>query len=147
MHRPEKISGPAALVLALSATVIDERITCVLGKDVAIWSITAEQPHNDIMKCRADLSELRRLVRAMLNDIKAAHGEHAVIHVFPALPVSAAVEVGRVWMPQADLPLVIYDQNRAWNGFGRTIQIGGEDKAESEATNPAVNTDIASVGV
>jgi hypothetical protein len=109
VRRPEKALGPVALVLALSATVVDERITCVLGKDAAIWSITAEQPHNDIMQGRADLSEFRRLVRAMLNDIKAAHGEQAVIHVFLALPVSAAVEVGRVWMPKADLPLVIYD--------------------------------------
>ena len=72
VRRPEKALGPAALVLALSATVIDERITSVLGEDVAIWSITAEQPHNDIMQCRSDLGEFRRLVRAMLNDIKAA---------------------------------------------------------------------------
>jgi hypothetical protein len=136
VRRPEKASGPAALVLALSATVGDERITCVLGEDAAIWSITAEHPHNDIMQWRADLGEFRRLVRAMLNDIKAAHGEHTVIYVFPVLPNSAAVEVGRVWMPKADLPLVIYDQNRTLDGFVRTIQIGGDGQRGSEAGTP-----------
>jgi hypothetical protein len=144
VRKPEKASGPAALVLALSATVVDERITCVLGEDATIWSITAEQPHNDIMQCRADLGEFRRLVRAMLNDIKAAHGEHTVIHVFPVLPVSAAVELGRVWMPKADLPLVIYDQNRTLHGFVRTIQIGGNSQHENDAGAPVVYTDVAS---
>ena len=144
VRRPEKVSGPAALVLALSATVIDERITSVLGEDAAIWSITAEQPHNDIMKCRDDLAEFRRLVRAMLNDIKAAHGEHTAIHVFPVLPVSTAVEVGRVWMPKADLPLVIYDQNTTLQRFGRAIQIGRDDQCESKGSAPVVHTDLAS---
>ena len=146
VRRPEKTSGPAALVLALSATVVDERITSVLGEDAGIWSITAEQPHNDIMQCRADLGEFRRLVRVTLNDIKAAHGEHTVIHVFPVLPVSAAVEVGRVWMPKADLPLVIYDQNRTWHGFVRTIQIGGNDQHEGKASAPMGHTDMVAGG-
>jgi hypothetical protein len=48
------------------------------------------------------------------------------LHIFPALPVSAAVDVGRVWMPKADLPLIIYDQNRKLNGFIRTFAIGDQ---------------------
>jgi hypothetical protein len=76
------------------------------------------------MKRPTDLAEFRRLVRSTFNAIKTQHGEHAVINVFPALPVSAAVEVGRIWMPKADLPLVIYDQNRSLEGFVRTLSIG-----------------------
>jgi len=38
--------------------------------------------------------------------------------------VSTAVEVGRIWMPKADLPLVIYDQNRALGGLAKTFEIG-----------------------
>jgi hypothetical protein len=117
--------GPrsVALVLALSATVTDERIFVALGPDTAIWAIEAERPHNDIMKRAADLAEFRRLLRSAFNAIKAVHGEQATIHIFPALPVSAAVEVGRVWMPKADLPLIIYDQNRKLNGFIRTFAV------------------------
>lgn len=119
VHGPGKV----ALVLAVSATVNDDRVTEVLGADAAIWSIEAANPHNDIMRHRGDLAEFRRLMRSVLNDIKSTHGESADIHLFPALPVSAAVEVGRVWMPKADLPFTIYDQSRG-RGFVQTLSIG-----------------------
>jgi SMODS-associated and fused to various effectors sensor domain len=112
-----------ALKLALSATVTDDRIRAALGDDVAIWALTAENPHNDIMRRSEDLAEFKRRLRRLLDRIKATHGEDAVINVFPALPNSAAVEVGRLWMPKADLPLHIYDQNRAAGGFISTLRI------------------------
>ncbi|BAU38749.1 hypothetical protein APT_01667 [Acetobacter pasteurianus NBRC 101655] len=70
-----------------------------------------------------DLIEFKHQLRRLLDRIKAVHGENAVINVFPALPNSAAVEVGRVWMPKADLPMQIYDQNRAVGGFIPTLKI------------------------
>lgn len=118
--------GPIALKLALSATVIDERIIAVLGKDVAIWSLTAKEPHNDILRRPDDQAAFKRQLRRLFDRIKAAHGEGATINVFPALPNSAAVEVGRVWMPKADLPMRIYDQNRTVGGFIPTLTIGPE---------------------
>jgi hypothetical protein len=123
VRKADRGGGLVALVLAVSATVTDERIFVALGPETAIWAIEADRPHNDIMKRSADLAEFRRLLRFTFNAIKAAHGEQATIHIFPALPVSAAVEVGRVWMPKADLPLVIYDQNRKLNGFTRALDI------------------------
>ena len=133
VREPSKTEGPVAFVLALSATVTDERITAALGDGAAIWSVEAEAPHNDIMKRPTDLMQFRVLLRSMFDRIKARHGEQAVINVFPALPVSAAVEVGRVWMPKADLPLVIYDQNRRLNGFSRALSIGVEEPNEIAA--------------
>ena len=135
VRHPESTPGPVALVLALSGTVKDRRIVDVLGHDARIWAIEAQEPHNDALKRREDLTQFRRLVRSMLNQIKAAHGEREVIHVFPALPVSAAIEVGRVWMPKADLPLVVYDQNRALGGFGRALEIGDSGPAAPTSVN------------
>lgn len=124
----QEYSGPAtasvALKLALSATVKDDRIRAVLGGDTAIWSLTAENPHNDIMRRPDDLAEFKRQLRRLFDLIKAVHGEQATINVFPALPNSAAVEVGRVLMPKADLPLYVYDQNRSVGGFIPTLRIG-----------------------
>lgn len=131
VREPQRTEGAVALVLALSATITDDRIKQALGADAAIWSIEAESPHNDIMKRPADLAEFRHLVRSTFNQIKARHGERAVINVFPAMPVSTAVEVGRVWMPKADLPLVIYDQNRTLEGFVRAFAIGIENLSEA----------------
>lgn len=123
VRRPTAANGPPALILGLSASIVDERVTSVLGSYAAIWSITAEKPHNDIMRRKGDLRRFRELIRSMLNEIKSAHGEAATIAVFPALPVSAAIEVGRVWMPKADLPLLIYDQQRAMGGFVPAVRI------------------------
>ncbi len=123
------VARPVALVLALSATIVDDRVTRVLGDDTAIWSISAESPHNDIMKRASDLAEFRRIVRSLFNEIKARHGETTTINVFPALPVSAAIEFGRVWMPKADLPIVVYDQNRRVDGFVQALEISARQPA------------------
>jgi hypothetical protein len=108
--RPTTAKGTVALKLAISATISDDRIRAVLGDDVSIWSIAAKAPGNDVMRYRDDLTEFRRQMRALYNEIKAQHGEAATIHAFPAVPVSIAVELGRVRMPKADLPLLVYDQ-------------------------------------
>lgn len=127
-YKMNKYSGnrdvPVALKLALSATVNDDRITSVLGKDTAIWSLTCDQPGNDIMRRKDDLSTYKQLLRALFNQIKAYHGEGVLLHVFPIVPASAAVETGRVWMPKADLSMKLYDQNRTAQAFVPTISIG-----------------------
>jgi hypothetical protein len=102
--------APVALKLALSATVNDDRIISVLGKETAISSITCEQPGNDIMRRKDDLAVYKKLLRNLFNKIKAHQGK--LVHVFRAVPASAAVETGRVWMPKADLAMKIYDRWR-----------------------------------
>jgi hypothetical protein len=84
----------------------------VLGADAAIWSLCADQPHNDILRRADDQATFRQELRRLYDRIKARHGGGILLHVFSALPASLAVEVGRVWMPKADLPLRLYDNNR-----------------------------------
>lgn len=112
-----------ALILGLSAEVVPERIHAVLGREVAIWSIHHDEPHNDFLKARSQLQEFRRVMRKTFGQIKTTHGEDATLHVFPAVPLSAAVEIGRVWQPKADLPFIVYDQNRNAGGFVPAITI------------------------
>ena len=122
VERPAKTAKTVALKLGISATVNDDRIVAVLGEEVAIWSVTAAAPHNDGMRHEADLGAFRRLMRRLYDEIKAKNGEDAIIHVFPAVPVSVAVELGRVRMPKSDLPLVIYD-NMLGKGFVPRLEI------------------------
>ncbi|WP_376743889.1 SAVED domain-containing protein [Ensifer canadensis] len=123
VEAPTEVHSTVALILGVSATISKARINAVLGHDVSIWSITAISPHNDIMRNAGDLSRFRQELRLLFDRIKSVHGEGATINVFPALPVSAAVEVGRVWMPKADLPLNIFDQNRRIGGFALALGI------------------------
>ena len=121
--QPKEVSAKIALVFSLSASINDERITSVLGKDCSIWRITIDKPNNDFMKFKNHLSQFRIVCREILDKIKAIHGEENDINVFPAMLPSTAIEFGRVWYPKADLPLVIYDQNRKLGGFSKAIKI------------------------
>ena len=47
----------------------------------------------------------------MHHDIRATHGPDCTVHLFPALPNSLAVEVGRVLLPKADPAIRVYDRN------------------------------------
>ena len=67
-------TGAIALKLAVSATVTDDRITAVLGEDAAIWSLTANAPHNDIVRAPEDQAAFRTALRGLFDRIKARHG-------------------------------------------------------------------------
>lgn len=122
IKEPVRKDGPPALVFSLSASINDERIeACVPG--ASIWKLTSPAPNNDFLKGRGQASLFRQNARQLLNRIKVMHGEHATLHVFPAMPVALAVEFGRIIMPKADLNLEIYDQNRPLGGFAPALAI------------------------
>jgi hypothetical protein len=123
LRRPKSIKGPAALVFEVSAKVGSDRIQRVLGKKASIWSIGVQAPHNDVVKSRRQVAEFRSIVRTALGEIKTAHGQRETLHIFPAMPVSLAVEAGRVRMPKADMPWVVYDQVDPRSDFVRALTI------------------------
>jgi len=122
IEEPAQISGAPALVLSLSATITDERIRAVLT-DPTIWRVTVPSPNNDFLKSKEQDREFRAQLRPLMDRIKLRHGEKAVIHVFPTMPVALAVDLGRIIMPKADLPLRIYDENKAGGGFVYALEL------------------------
>lgn len=123
IKRPEQIHEKVALNLSLSGTIADSRITSVLGDEVSVWNMTIKVPDNDFLKNKNQLRKFRETFRKLMDLIKKIHGHNNILHVFPAVPVSIAVEIGRVWMPKADLPLIIYDENRNNGGFAKALEI------------------------
>ncbi len=123
IRRPPATTGAPALVLALSATVTTDRITSVLGSDASIWTVTVPVPHKEIVKSRNQLSEIRVLFRQLFDEIKAIHGQTTLLHVFPAMPVSLAVELGRARSPKADMPWRVYDQVNTLGGFVPALEL------------------------
>ncbi|QPJ65377.1 MAG: SAVED domain-containing protein [Candidatus Nitrohelix vancouverensis] len=117
LNKPKFKKNKVALNMSLSATIDNSRIISVLGDDVSIWTLTIESPYNDFLKSREQLKMFRETFRKLLNEIKAYHEQNDEIHLFPAVPCSVAVEIGRIWMPKADLEMKIYDQNHKTNGF------------------------------
>jgi SMODS-associated and fused to various effectors sensor domain len=120
---PAQTGRNVCLKLELSATIQNDRIINVLGDDCAIWSIRIENPYNDYLKNKQQLIDFRNILRHTFDKIKAIHGQNTQLNIFPAMPVAAAVEMGRVWMPKADMAMSIYDQNKAKKGFFLTLII------------------------
>lgn len=112
-----------AINLSLSATITNDRIISVLGNNCSIYTLTIQNPFNDYLKNKVHLIDFSIAVRRLLNEIKAVHGVGSILNVFPAMPIATAVEFGRIWMPKADMPLNVYDENTAIGGFNKAIEI------------------------
>lgn len=119
---PEDVSGPPALVVALSANVDIERVHRVDTR-YSVWQLRVAEPNNDIIQTRDQLRQVREALRRALDEIKATHGDGQPLAIFPAAPVSVAVELGRVWMPKADLALSVFDEQRELGGFIHALDI------------------------
>lgn len=117
IETPLATTGRPALVLSVSATITPDRIFDVLGSDTSIWTVRVPSPHNDVIKSRSQISEFHVLMRPLLNRIKTAHGQTTPLHVFPAVPLTVAMALGRIRMPKAEMPWEIYDQVNARGGF------------------------------
>jgi len=94
----------------------------VIGIDASIWTVTVDVPHNDMMRSRSLLSELRAALRKLFNEIISHYTQSTVLHIFPAAPAAANVELGRVRMPKADMPWMIYDEQQP-KGFQHALTI------------------------
>jgi hypothetical protein len=123
IRRPSFTNGPPALVLAFSAPVTADRISSVLRLDAAIWTLTVASPHKEIVKSSAQLSEMRGIFSRVFDEIKTVHGQDTLLHVFPVMPVSLAVELGRARSPKAEMPWRVYDQVGALGGFVPALEI------------------------
>ena len=118
-------SDMVALVIDLSAEIVDQRITRVLGEDCSIYHITIEEPNRYFVTSKEIQDDYIQAMRAILEQIKNEHQNIQCIHTFPAMPNSLAVRMGMDYMPKADIPWKIYEQASPEQGFIETITIGG----------------------
>ncbi|MNQ35756.1 hypothetical protein D3C85_492570 [compost metagenome] len=124
--KPTAKNKTVALNISLSASITNDRITNSLGDQCDIFTLTIDNPFNDYLKSKKHLQDFSITVRQLFNQIKMQYGETTPLHVFPAMPIAKAIEFGRVWMPKADMPLHIYDQNTSNGGFIKAIEILNE---------------------
>jgi hypothetical protein len=120
---PNQFKYPPALIISLSGQIAHNRITSVIGSNVSIWELAIDKPHNDFLKSKDQLSKYRETVRKLIVQIGKAHGSNVSLSIFPAMPVACAVELGRVRMPKADMPWIIYDQNNKEKMFIKALEI------------------------
>ena len=127
VHKPPATAHPPALIISLSDRIAADRVYSTLETDVSIWEITVPRDylHNDFIRSAAQLAQFRASIRKLMVSIKEEHGQSTPVHVFPAMPVSCAIEMGRARMPKADMPWIIYDQNHKEGKFIKALEISG----------------------
>ncbi|PKL23530.1 MAG: HNH endonuclease [Spirochaetae bacterium HGW-Spirochaetae-3] len=121
---PTECSGIPVLALSLSDSIDPARIGRSVQGTSAVWKITVSSPHNDLIQSEQQLSEFRKILRSCIVQIGEAHGKDTPIHILPAIPVSCAIELGRIRMPKADSPWLIYDFNLVHDYYKAVLEIG-----------------------
>lgn len=110
----------AALVLSLTAEIDMSRITNVLEVNI-IYVIKAKKIGVDCIFSLLDLKAFWHTYQNVCDQIKNVDN-YSEVSLFPAIPVSAAFEIGRRYMPNAFPKIHIFDE---CDGFFKTITIGG----------------------
>jgi hypothetical protein len=58
----------------------------------------------------------------------SSHPGLVELHVFPAVPASAAIVCGHVLLPKVHPSLVVYDHDKSRGGFIRRLAINDHDE-------------------
>ncbi|MYN29203.1 HNH endonuclease [Duganella levis] len=97
---PEKLTSEVAVLVSLSGRAARPNL------EMPVLEFRAEEPNRGIIRSEAHVLEFRRQFNAFLNALNAAGV--GVLHILPATPLSASVEIGRMLLPK------IFEEVHAW---------------------------------
>lgn len=113
-----------AIELSVSSTIPETAIQAALGKKrFAAYSLRAPLRSTTLVRARDDVRAFGQQFQSLMETIRRRHGERCTLHLFPALPVSLAVQLGRVLLPKVHPPIVIYDFDAKGSGFSRALTL------------------------
>jgi hypothetical protein len=98
-----------AVILSLSGQVHQEEVKRVLSKELPIYELTIATPGRDYLQAQEQLELFTREWRELMTRIRATHGPKCEVHLFPAVPASVAIEMGRAMLPAADPVMHLYN--------------------------------------
>ncbi len=110
-----------AIILSLTSEIAEERVLKVYNPGI-IYVLHADKIGVDCISSLEDLSAFWHKYQEICDRIKNKD-QLSEAAVFPAVPVSAAFEIGRRYMPGAYPILTLYDED---DGFFETLKIGGK---------------------
>ena len=118
-----KSGNGVALIVSLSGSKSDEERELFAETVNAefVYEIRASIPSVDCISSKDDLSSFWHVYQSTMDTIRTEHPEALEVAVLPVVPVSAAFEMGRRFMPGVYPKLTIYDFAE---GFIKTLAIG-----------------------
>lgn len=122
---PEAAADACAVAInvSLSGHIHQHEIDRALNQTLPTYTITIAEPSVHFLRAKEQLALFTKAWRVLLSRIRQHHGEQCEVHLFPAVPVSVAIEIGRAWLPKVDPMLHVYNLDKAANTFQRVLTI------------------------
>ena len=110
------------ILLSLSGSIDLARVPAELRAG-CVYELRPDgvMPNRDLLRAQESLRNFAAAWRNFLSRVEADHKGATQLHVVPAVPLSAAVEIGRARTRHVHPPLVIWDRDE--NTYRRTLEI------------------------
>jgi hypothetical protein len=106
-----------ALMMNISGTIGLEELHSDVDDTYTVYGLNSSVSGPSAISNAEALVSLERELRSFLAHVEASHGKPQALSVFLAIPVSAAVTLGRVLMPNVSPALRIYDRDEQGQFF------------------------------
>ncbi len=103
-----------ALVLNISGTIQLRELPHAIQETYTIYGFAPVSPimsGPSVITSPAALASFERAVRGFLAHVEKEYGKIPKIAIFPAIPISCAIALGRTLMPHVSPSLLLYDRN------------------------------------
>jgi hypothetical protein len=119
----EHKSSVVAVNLSLSGIIHPTEIERAMKNRAPMYTITISQPRRDFLQSKEQLELFRSEWFKLIAQVRSDFGEDCIIHLFPAIPVAIAVEIGRSLLPKSDPTMIVYDQDKEHGGFQAVLTL------------------------
>lgn len=101
-----------AVLFSISGTVDRERLPATIDESTNVYELrpTGVTPHPDLIRTPGSVDQFTRAWRRLLAELEELHPGLSTIDVFAAVPITAAVSIGRALMRAVHPRLRIYDR-------------------------------------
>ena len=111
------------LKLAISDVIARDKYEDLVPSNCSIYQITISEPSPHFLRSKRQLEIFSYEYRKLLNEIQSRHGKNCKIYILPAVPVSIAVECGRVLLPTKDPEIYACEYYSDKQGFKAVLKI------------------------
>ena len=116
-------SKDVGLILSFSDKVLKDKYIDAIRDDYSIYEIFVDKPNTRLIEKKSDLENFGKTYRILLNQIQEKHGKDCNIHIFPAVPVSIALQCGKELLPTKDPNIYVYEFLDGTKSFVKAIKL------------------------
>lgn len=122
--RPGTDPQKVAILFSISGSIDQNRLPADIDDSVAVYELrpVGVTPGPDVVATPEALENFTRTWRDLLAQLEARHPGLSAVKLFPAVPVTAAVAIGRAPMRDVHPALRIYDRNPT-GGYDFALEI------------------------